>query len=60
MRNGQEMLYELRYDEQTGVHEDQRQTVFAIKTAPVQTAGPLTLALDWVSVDLPVEAQFCL
>ena len=53
--NGHEMLYELVYDEQTGLDQDQRQTVFGIKTAPVQNTGPLTLALDSVSVDLPVE-----
>ncbi|RPJ52010.1 MAG: DUF4179 domain-containing protein [Chloroflexi bacterium] len=56
--NGQDMLYELRYDEHTGVFGDQRETVFAIKTAPVQTPGPLTLALDWVSVDLLVDESF--
>ena len=38
--NGQEMLYELHYDEQTGIDVDQRQTVFAIKTAPVQILRP--------------------
>lgn len=53
--NGQDMRYELRYDEQTGIDQDQRQTVFAIKTAPIQNASPLTLALESVSVDLPVK-----
>lgn len=56
--NGQEMLYEYRYDEQTGISYNQRQTAFAIKTAPVQTPGPLTLVLDAVSVELPVKSSF--
>ncbi len=56
--SGQEMIYETLYDEQTGVIGDQRQTVFAIKTAPVQIPGPLTLVLDSVLVDLPVKASF--
>jgi hypothetical protein len=56
--NGQPIVYELRYDEQTGIQQDQHQTVFAIKTAPVQSPGPLTLTLDSVSVDLPVDASF--
>lgn len=53
--SGQEMLYEVRYDEQTGIQGDQRQTVFAIKTAPVLTPGPLTLVLDSVFVETPIE-----
>jgi len=56
--SGQEMLYEVHEDEQTGVKEDQRQTAFAIKTAPVQSPGALTLKLDAVLVDLPVDASF--
>jgi hypothetical protein len=56
--SGQEMLYELHEDEQTGVQWDQRQTVFALKTAPVQTPGPLTLVVDSVLVELPVQASF--
>lgn len=55
---GQEMLYEFIYDENTGPFVDQRQTVIAIKTAPVQSPGPLTLALDSVSVDHTVDARF--
>jgi hypothetical protein len=56
--SGQAMLYEMRDDEQTGLKYDQRQTVFAIKTAPVQTPGPLTLVLDAVSVEMPAKASF--
>jgi len=56
--NGQEMLYEVHYDDQTGVFGDERKTVFAIKTAPVQTSGPLTLVLDSVLVEQPVETSF--
>lgn len=56
--SGQEMRYEQRYDEHTGVFVDQRQTVLAIKTEPVQTVGPLTLVIDSVMVDLPVSTSF--
>lgn len=56
--SGQEMLFEIHEDEQTGVNWEQRQTHFAIKTAPVQTTGPLTLELDAVLVGLPVDASF--
>lgn len=56
--NGQELVYELRDEEGAGVNVDQRQTVFALKTAPVQTPGPLTLALDSVMVTIPAEASF--
>jgi hypothetical protein len=56
--SGQGMGYEFVEDEQTGVKEDLRQTAFAIKTAPVQSSGPLTLKLDAVLIDLPVDASF--
>lgn len=56
--SGQEMRYEQRYDEHTGVFVDQRQTVLAIKTEPVQVVGPLTLVIDSVMVDLPVSTSF--
>lgn len=56
--SGQEMVYEIYEDEQTGVQWDQRQTVFAVKTAPAQSPGSLTLELDAVFVELPVNASF--
>ncbi|NMB88245.1 MAG: hypothetical protein GYA17_07780 [Chloroflexi bacterium] len=56
--SGQEMRFELHYDEQTGMHPDQGQTVFAIRTAPLQTPGPLTLVIDALLVNLPVDASF--
>jgi hypothetical protein len=56
--NGQPMLYEMRDDEHSGANVDQRQTVFILKTAPVQAPGPLTLVLDAVSVSLPAQASF--
>ena len=56
--DGQEIVSELYYDEYTGVNWDQRQTVFAVKTAPMQVPGPLTLSLDAVLVQLPVNASF--
>lgn len=56
--NGQPMLYELRFDELTETTASPRQTHFVIKTAPVQTPGPLALVLDSVVADLPVNASF--
>ena len=59
--NGRKVFYELVNDEYTGMKYDQRQTVFAIKTAPVQSAGPLTIVVDNVKVEmpkLPAEASF--
>jgi hypothetical protein len=56
--SGQEILYEIHEDEQTGVNWNQRQTHFAIKTAPVQSRDPLTLELDAVLVGLPVNDSF--
>ncbi len=37
---------------------DQRQTVFALQTAPLTASGPLTLAVDAVLADLPAQASF--
>lgn len=56
--NGKEMRYELHYDEQVGVNIDQRQTTLAIKTEPVQTPGPLTLVIDFVSTNLQTDGTF--
>ncbi|MDM7972874.1 MAG: hypothetical protein QUT27_07445, partial [candidate division Zixibacteria bacterium] len=56
--SGAEMLYEVRDEEGTGVNWDQRQTVFAIQTAPVQSPGPLTLVLRSAAVQLPADARF--
>ena len=56
--NGQEMQFSLINDENTGTFYDKRQTVIAIKTAPVQLSGPLTFILDSVFVEAPVDASF--
>jgi hypothetical protein len=56
--NGQEMIFEVHNDEHTGVQFDQRQTVLAIKTAPVRTPDLLTLKLDAVMIDVPADVQF--
>ena len=56
--SGQEILYEIHEDEQTGMNGDQRQTHFVIETAPVQSRAPLTLELDAVLVGLPVNDSF--
>jgi hypothetical protein len=56
--DGQGIAFEEYFDELTGVHVDQRQTTFAIKTAPLQTTDPLRLTLDWVSVSQDTHASF--
>lgn len=56
--SGQEIPYEVYYDEQTFINTDQRRTVFAIKTTSIQSPGPLTLILDAVSVGLSANASF--
>lgn len=56
--NGQELPYTLHWDEQTGVKWDLKQTVFAIKTAQLQSGDPLTLQLDSVEIIMPAEASF--
>lgn len=55
---GQDVPFELYNDDQTGIRYDQRQTVFAIKTAPVPSAEKLTLVLDAVLVNEAVNATF--
>lgn len=56
--NGQELPFEIFYDEQTGEFIDHRQTVLAIKTGQLQTTGTLTLILDSVLVGLPGDSSF--
>ncbi len=55
---GQDIPFDLINDDMTTASTDERRTVFAIKTAPIEAAGPLTLILDSVSVELPVTASF--
>ena len=56
--SGQPISFDVTNDDTTASSADQHQTLFALKTAPVQTAGPLTLTLDLVPVELPVKASF--
>jgi len=58
--SGQEIPYELDYDATMEVESTAApgQSAFAIKTAPIQTSGPLTLVLDSVTVDIAVDARF--
>lgn len=57
--NGQELLFERVYDDgNTGIFVDKRQTVIAVKTAPIQVAGPLMLTVDSFLVDVYVDASF--
>jgi WD40-like Beta Propeller Repeat len=56
--SGQPISFDVTNDDTTGSSADGHQTVFALKTAPIQTAGPLTLTLDSLPVELPVKASF--
>jgi hypothetical protein len=55
---GKEIPFEIINDDQTSPSREQRQTVFAIKTAPLQSAESLTLILDSAIVEVPVNAGF--
>lgn len=58
--NGQEIFYELDLDAtaEVGATAAPGQTVFAIKTAPIQVAGPLTLVIAGVPASLATDANF--
>ena len=58
--SGQEVSYELDWDATNEIQATfvPGQTAFAIKTAPVQTPGPLTLVLDAVTASLATDANF--
>jgi hypothetical protein len=57
---GQEVAYELDWDATNEIQGTfvPGQTAFAIKTAPIQTPGPLTLVLDAVTASLATDASF--
>lgn len=55
---GNEIPFELTYDDLTRLSTEKHLRVFAIKTARIQAPGPLTLTLDSVSAELPVKASF--
>ncbi len=57
---GQEIPYEFDWDATNEVQATSvpGQTHFAIKTAPVQSAGPLTFVLNSISASLATDARF--
>ncbi|HEU0292340.1 MAG TPA: hypothetical protein VFR47_06370, partial [Anaerolineales bacterium] len=57
---GQEVSYELDLEATSTMQAaaSPGQSAFAIKTEPVQVAGPLTLVLDSISTSLVVDASF--
>jgi hypothetical protein len=55
--SGREMLYESIDDENTGMKFEEHRIVFALKTAPIQANGPLTIVVDSVSATLKAQAQ---
>jgi len=56
--NGQEISFTFDYDEMGITPWQPGQRPLIIKTEPVLLAGPLTLVLDAVSVDVAVDARF--
>jgi hypothetical protein len=58
--NGQEVAYTYDLDALSSMEWKPGQTSFALRTAPIQVAGPLTLVLDSVVVTaaVPVDATF--
>jgi len=58
--SGQEVAYELDWEATNEIQGTfvSGQTAFAIKTAPIQTPGPLTLVLDAVTASLGTDASF--
>lgn len=56
---GQEMPFNLVYDDASaGVFTEKHQTIFAIKTAPIQVAGPLILTVDALPVETAAHGSF--
>jgi len=58
--SGQEVAYELDWDATNQIQATYipGQTAFAIKTAPIQVPGPLTLVLDSLSASLATDVSF--
>jgi hypothetical protein len=59
--DGQEVPFERVYDENTLMDQEQRRTPFAIRSALVQVAGPLTIIVDTLKVglaEIPEKASF--
>jgi WD40 repeat protein len=58
--SGQEVAYELDWEAMNEIQATfvPGQTAFAIKTAPIQMPGPLTLVLDSLSASLTTDASF--
>lgn len=56
--SGKEILFEIQVDQETGIRVDQKQTIIAIKTAPIQSQSPLTLVVDAILAEQPADASF--
>jgi len=56
--NGKEVSYTLDIDAMTSVTREKSQTALAIRTAPIQVAGPLTLVVNLVSVTVTTDGSF--
>jgi hypothetical protein len=58
--NGQEVAYTYDLDAMSSMEWQPGKTSFALRTAPIQVAGPLTLVLDSVvvTVAVPIDAAF--
>jgi hypothetical protein len=58
--NGTEITYSFDYDANNSLTPGHGQTAFAIRTAPIRVAGPVTLVVDSaaVTVAVPTDASF--
>jgi hypothetical protein len=56
--NGKEITYSFDYDANNSLTPGRGQTEFAIRTSPIQVAGPLTLVVDSVAVTVATDASF--
>ncbi|HSL46969.1 MAG TPA: hypothetical protein VK897_26265 [Anaerolineales bacterium] len=58
--NGREITYSFDYEANNSLTPERGQTAFAIRTAPIRVAGPVTLVVDSaaVTVAVPTDASF--
>jgi hypothetical protein len=56
--NGKEITYNFDDDANRSLTPGRGQTEFAIRTAPIQIAGPVTFVIDSVAVTVPTDASF--
>ena len=56
--NGQPVTWDLDLEATMNLQQEHGRTVFVIKTAPIEVAGPLTITIDALPVDVNTDASF--